>query len=337
MKRNTALAFLACAAALAAGATDVNIEGRWLVDGVAQSNLTSTCAIRLYGAADAVSPLAETNGARFATDATGHFAVCAEVAAPAALPDTFWVGVAPAGRAEIAPRFRVSPVPFALAADEAELVTSDKAFTLAGAATIENLAAGGNLVTKTLAIAQGANVATKNLQLDNVRLSKVTLATAGMLGFFDCGGATPTFDFDSFSAEKSVSASTTIQLAGLTPSLNGEYAVGTGVSSGNWTFDSDGFLLVALKADPKQCPPPLVTVTVGTEHILSKREFGAQNGGAVKRFMTIPYRAGEEVSVTVEARGLAEHVTMPMFNVSEMSGYAASAGAKVRLVRFGRD
>lgn len=343
MRMKTILLFLACVAASAACALDINVEGRWLVDGKAQTNVTSTCTLRLYGAAGSGGGALAVAQARFATDSSGYFVVCASMAEPEGLGDTFWVGVTPEGRAEIVPHFRVSPVPFALAADEAALVRRDGPITLDGTATVQRVEMTGSLSAKDFTLAQNARIETKSLSKDlklgNVRLTKVTLANAAMLGFFNDGGAAPAYDFDSFTTEKSISAVTDPEWEGSFSSLDLLYIVHSVTRSMTWRFDSDGILMVALKVDPKKCPPPLVAVKVGTEQILYGREFGVRNGGVVKRFMTIPYRAGEEVAVTVQARGLgAEHVSIPLFGSGDsVDNYKASVEAKVRLLRFGRE
>ena len=111
-----ALLLPALAVSFGACATDVSIEGQWRLSGISQISKDTTCTLKFYGSLDGAAALWTTNGCRFATDSSGYFVVGATVADEVALPDTFWVGVTPAGSAEIVPRFRVAPVPFALAA-----------------------------------------------------------------------------------------------------------------------------------------------------------------------------------------------------------------------------
>ena len=55
-------------------------------------------------------------------------------------------------------------------------------------------------------------------------------------------------------------------------------------------------------------------------------------GGVVKRFMTVPYRSGEEVSLKLTASGGG--IAIPF---GEQDYYRANIGVKLQLVKFGRD
>ena len=76
-------------------------------------------------------------------------------------------------------------------------------------------------------------------------------------------------------------------------------------------------------------------LAVGATTILDNRAIGVDRGSVVKRFMTVPYRAGEPVSVKVTAVGAGEHAN-DWWGGSQ-SDYKASIGVKVQLMRFGRD
>ena len=205
-KKIPLIALSAAAVALGAGATDVTIEGQWLVGGTVQRSAASDCSLNVYGAEGASSALWTTNGVPFVTDANGCFVVCVSTPAHLALPDTFWVGVAPAGQGEISPRFRIAPVPFAFAADEVQLVSAERNIELTGIATVDHLAVSGNVKTKDFVVATNSVLRAKNLQLDSAKIVSLDVPNAGMLGLFNAKGATPSFDCDAFSAEKSAFA-----------------------------------------------------------------------------------------------------------------------------------
>ena len=189
MKPGKVLMLFAFVCALAASAVDVNIEGRWVSGGVPRTRVSTTCNIRLYDAASGGTLLAEVPGVGLSTDSNGYFVVSTAVTPQQAVPDTFWVGVKPATGDEISPRFRVAPVPFALVADEVAIVKSDKALELTGEAMIERLDVSGGLKTKDWTVPANSVVTAKNIQVGNVRLDKLDICKAGMLGFFNDDGA----------------------------------------------------------------------------------------------------------------------------------------------------
>ena len=329
MKSGNVLILFAFACALAASAVDVNIEGRWLAGGVPRTSVSTTCNIRLYDAASGGTLLAEVPGVGLSTDTNGYFVVSTSVTPQQAVPDTFWVGVKPASGDEISPRFRVAPVPFAFVADEVAIVKSDKTLELTGEATIERLEVSGGLKTKDWTVPANSTVTAKNIQVGNVRLDKLDICKAGMLGFFNDDGATPSYDYENFSrAEKTLLAKSTIYRYS-----NGSYMLSAGVAWGNWTFDSDGVLLIALMSDPKHSVAGQVTLKVGQTTILDEKSIGADYAPAVKRFMTVPYRAGEEVSMTLRSWSASD---LSPASSDNDALFEAWCGAKVRLLRFGR-
>ena len=322
----------ALAAACSANATDVSIEGQYLLFDVVQASIETNCLLKFYAAENASGPLYETNDVRFATDVNGCFVIHASAPDFVELPDTFWVGVTPAGRGELAPRFRVAPVPFAFAADEAQLVSLDNELALAGVATIDRLDVSGDVEAEVFVVATNSVVKTRNLRLDSAKVMSLAVPDGGLLGLFNAKGATPSFDYDTFSAEKQASVEARVTTSGMFDFYINSY---TQDASADWTFDRDGFLTIAVKADPKKCPAPKLTVAVGATKILDNRTIGTDRGSAVKRFMTVPYRAGEHVSVKVTAVGAGEHAND--WWGGEKSDYKASIGVKARLMRFGRD
>ena len=339
---NRIFALLASVAALAASAVDINIEGRWLENGVPAPLFNGTCTLALYGAESGGDALGSASAVPFATDADAYFVVSAAIVPEETLPDTYWVGVTPAGGSEIVPRFRVAPAPFALAADFVKVLRSESELSLSGEATIDRIDVAGDATVKNWTIAPDSTVNVRNLQLANARLEKLTLCDAGMLGFFDNQGADPSYDYDSFVPEKSVSVMANVYLDWVTWGGYNLYAKPR-TRADSWTFDTDGILMVALKAEPKKCPASRVTLKVGKTTILDNYPLGTDGDGSlatdvvaasVKRFMTIPYRAGEQVQITVQASGFSDKRGWGLiFNKSQ---WESTAGAKVRLLRFGR-
>ena len=310
-------------------ATDVSIEGQWLVNGNAKQLQDTTCTVSVYATEDAASPLWATNGCRLATDDAGYFVVGATVGGEEPLPDVFWVGVKPDGFNEIAPRFRVAPVPFAIAADEVVLVKSDNMLVLDGVATVESLRTSGETVVGDWILPSGGQVAARNMQLDSARLASLSLASGCSLGLFNDGSREPSCDYDKFSAEPGCSHSVEAHIA---PS--GWFFVKdeseTRDLEAKHTFAGDGFLVIAIKAEPKQCPASKLVVDVGGQTVYNG-EVGVKKGGTVKRLMTVPYRSGENVYLKLTAVGGG---TVPF---GEQSSYPSNIGVKLRFVKFGRD
>ena len=319
---------LTLAAALSASAADFSIEGRLFLSEIVQASVEKNCKVSFYGTEDAAGPLYETNGVRLVTDAKGYFVLSAS--APdhlVDLPDTFWVGVKPDGYDELSPRFRVAPVPFAFAADEVQLISTDEEFELAGVATIDRLDVSGDVETEDLVVATNSVIKTKNLQLDSAKVLSLSMPAAGMLGLFNARGAAPSFDYDTFSADKQTGVEARIEDSGSI--FSHDHSMDRSVDC-SYSFNGDGFLLIAIKADPKQCPAPLLSVRVGRTEIYS-RAVGENKGGVVKRFMTVPYRSGEEVILKLTAVGGGE---IPF---RQQDNYKSNIGVKLQLVRFGRN
>ena len=326
-KKILPIALSAAAAAFWANAADVSIEGQWLVNGSVQRSVDTTCQLKFYGAENAASALCATNGVRFATDAGGCFVVCASSPDGVSLPDTFWVGVTPAGRDEISPRFRIAPVPFAFAADEVRLVSTDRELELTGVATIDRLSVSGNVDVEDFVVSTNSVLNAKNLQIDSAKIVSLDIPYAGMFGLFNANGATPSIDYDTFPAEREARVEAYIEDSG---SFLIHDQSKTRTYSLSHTFGGDGFLLIAIRAEPKQCPAPALSVKIGEMKVYD-RNVGVDKGGVVKRLMNVPYRSGERVQIDMKAVGGGE---VPY---REQDSYKSNIGVKLRLVKFGRD
>ena len=317
----------ALAAACSTGAADFSLEGRYFLYNNVQASMETTCRVDFYRTENASGSLFTTNDVRFATDVNGCFVIHASTPDDVDLPDTFWVGVTPAGRDEISPRFRVAPVPFAFAADEALLISTDRELELAGVATIERLAVSGDVEAENFVVTANSVLRAMNLQLDSAKVTSLSMPKAGILGLFNAKGATPSFDYDSFSAEKQASVEAKIESSGAffihdqSKDKSEDYS---------YTFNGDGFLLIAIKSDSKKCPASKLSVKIGGTTIYD-RAVGTDKGGVVKRFMTVPYRSGEEVKLKLTAVGGGE---IPF---REQDSYKSNIGVKLQLVKFGRD
>ncbi len=316
----------ALAAALSVGAADFSIEGQLFLSDTVQASVEKICKVSFYGAENASSPLYETNGVRLVTDASGYFVLGASAPDSVELPDTFWVGVKPDGHEELPPRFRVAPVPFAFAADEAQLISTDEAFELAGVATIDRLDVSGDVETEDLVVATNSVVKTKNLSLDSAKIESISIPNGGLIGLFNANGATPSFDYDTFSAEVRAGVEAKISDSGSIFSHDQSITKSMDLSH---SFDGDGFLLIAIKADSKQCPASRLSVKIGGTTIYD-RAVGTDRGGVVKRFMSVPYRSGEGVELKLTATGGGE---VPF---RRQDDYKSNIGVKLQLVRFGR-
>ena len=317
----------ALAAACSANAAEFSVEGRYFLSSAVQASLETTCEVKFYGTANASDSLFATNGVRFATDVNGCFVLHASAPDHVELPDTFWVGVKPLGRGEISPRFRVAPVPFAFAADEALLLSTDRELELAGVAAIERLTVSGDVEAEDFVVTTNSVLKARNLQLDSAKITSLTMPNAGMLGLFNAKGATPSFDYDSFSAEKQASVEARIESSGSI--ITHDHSRDKSVDC-SYTFAGDGFLLIAIRADSKKCPASKLSAKIGGTTIYD-RAVGTDKGGVVKRFMTVPYRSGEEVKLKLTAVGGGE---IPF---REQDNYKSNIGVKLQLVKFGRN
>lgn len=314
-------------------AAEMSFEGRWLLGGTPQPSVDATCEVRFYDAADAAAPAATVADVPFKTDAAGYFVVAAEV--PAEMPDTFWAGVAPEGAGEISPRFRVAPVPFALAAGEAELVTNATQLALTGTATIERLSTTGDVEVDQWTVPSGGTIRARNLGLGSVRLTDLKMASGGAVGLFGVSAGNLSADYDRLAASSSCEliVANAIQEQRILSTLS-IYTANPRADSREWSFDRDGFLLVALKAEFCDVDPPGAVVELNGLSHFACGQLGARTGSqtTVKRCLCIPYRAGTKVRVVLQTRG--SDGSVPYFT---RSGLVERVGAKLRLVPFGRE
>ena len=337
--RNTLLSVLAAAALPAAiPAAEMSFEGRWLLDGHPQESVDSTCEVRFYDAADAAMPAATATAVPFRTDSDGYFAVQADV--PAGMPDAFWAGVKPNGADEIVPRMCVAPVPYALAADEAVLVTNELKLVLSGAATVERLVAAGNASVDQWTIPPGGTVKTKNLQASSARLVDVSTRPGAALGLFPTDGVRISPDYDAARGD-------TFAVEISQPSVFTTFT-GHKLETRSYTPDRDSLLLVALTAGQNSSDvSPRISLTVGGTKIVDLLDITSPEATAAwnypfggkktrwwvtKRFLCVPVRAGETAEVALRAYAKKEHV----WNGTTTEYKTTQIGAKVLLVPFGR-
>lgn len=327
--KKTLLSVLAAAALPAAlHAAEMGFEGRWLLDGHPQASVDSTCEVRFYDAEDASAPVATATAVPFRTDADGYFVVSADV--PAEMPDAFWAGVAPAGGAEIVPRMCVAPVPYALAAAEAALVTNDIQLVLTGSATVERLVVAGNARVDRWTIPPDGTVKAKNLQTSSARLVGVSTRPNAALGLFAADGGRISADYDALEGESfGVEVTKADTLSGNRSKVHKQ----------SLAFDRDGFLLVALKTDCSYSDvTPEATLVVGGTTIVDELHVPAVttggSGGTTKRFLCVPVRAGEKAEVSIRANGVLES---NIFSPTQWKYKTSRIDAKVRFVPFGRE
>ncbi|MCR5752058.1 MAG: hypothetical protein K6G91_08850 [Kiritimatiellae bacterium] len=329
MKTNAYLTFLAVLSACAAlSAADFSYEGRWQRLGTPVTSEDTTCEVRFYSSADAADAEATFDGVPLRTDSDGYFVISTN--SPASLPDTFWVGVKPEGANEISPRFRVAPVPFALASAEAAIVTNDSVISISGTAQIERLDVSGDVVVKECVVKAGGTMSGNNVQVPSVTLTGLTLATSeSMLGLFESQSSFMNLDYDSFPAEHWLETATDVSVHW--PILRTVDSRTTERFTSLMPFDTDGFLVAELRSEVgAKCPLPRVTLTVGPTKFLDNVEIGEADT-TVSRIMSIPCRRGETTSITVKAIGAGSTVSY-----YDKSRYSSMIGVKLRFVRIGR-
>lgn len=200
-------ALAVAATTLTARAESFTYEGRYLgSDGQPVANTAKAATLMVYTGETASSPVGSTQ-ITIATDSEGYFATTADVALSGADgADTFWLGVTPEGGAEISPRMRVSPAPFAIRAATARVLEVDGDLKLDGTVTITTLANADKLIPNSI-------VTSKPLSIDKAGLENVRNLTIGeisrgnyrmtdSLSMLRTGnGAVPNFYWDNFPAE----------------------------------------------------------------------------------------------------------------------------------------
>ena len=306
MTNNTlTIGFFASALALFASAADFSFDGRWLdSNGKPRKGESLTCELRFYSAEGAASPAETKAGVALVTDSEGYFALSGAV--PASMPDTFWVGVKPDGADEISPRFRVSPVPYAFAACEAELVESKADVVIPGTVSAGRVTASEGVEVDEWALPSGGSVSVSDLPLDKVRVDSLSLSDAAMISLFNSQGAVVSPDYDVGGFDYKVGAEVNAYHGGF---LNANLYAKTRTADGDYTCKWDGLAVIAIKARPKKCPRPKLTLKVGSVTIFTDLQFGTDKSfDTVKRCVTVPCRADDHVTVHLTAVGYSDNV-----------------------------
>lgn len=281
---------LCAGAALAAGAADVCYEGRLLdASGAVRANATLSATLRAYGTEDAAEseafaavPLA------IATDDEGLFAATAAVDIPAGL-DSFWIGVAPEGGAEIRPRMRVLPAPFAIVTASAELLESDGTLSLPGAATVETLADGAT-VAATNATLQGPTTLRGDVRgVQNVFIRDLDVR-GGHLSMLRTEGLADNLStrWEEFAADRTLDVETSLFREDAANSLS------------VWAED-DGFAMVMIRAEDRSGHNSFASATLsnGDFPILSGARLQAGEGSSTRLF-TFPVRKQRPVTLSLQ-------------------------------------
>lgn len=323
-------------------AADMTFEGRWLADGVPQATNDTTCTVQFYESAAATNSLASRTNVAFRTGPDGRFVISASV--PTNLPDVFWAGVTPKGKKEIAPRMRVAPVPFALVAAEAELVTN-ATIVLTGTTTVVRAETTGNFTVDHLVLPKEVFLAATNLLMSSVQMDRLTMQPGASLRLFEAGTDTLSPDYDAFVVpDDQMFEAETCMAANWerTPQSYITYWIlEDGDATKEWTFESDGILLVAFKTSygTNALRTECEMNCIGQDFPFS---FRVHDGVTTmrKRFLSIPYRAGETVKINLKALGpSSDRPKIYEFQVSEPPSVApadyAWIGVKVRLIPFG--
>lgn len=306
------LALLA-GAALAAAAADVCYEGRLLdASGAVRANETIPATLRAYETEDAATAFAERS-IEIATDADGLFAATASVDPPAGL-DSFWIGVAPGGSAEIRPRMHVSPVPFAIVAASAGLLSSDGPLALRGVASVDGLRTGA-AVTATNATLRGNTTLRGDVTgAGGVFVRDLDVSVGGHLSMLRT--ARPdglSTRWDDFEADRTLEVET-------------DFFDSTETKSTTVVADDDGFAMVMIRAveskhDFSGNPYLEATLHNGDFYVLDRARL-LEGYGVVTRLFTFPVRRGKPVLVELRAhRGTWGHNVL--------------GEAKIKMVYFG--
>ena len=316
------LALLA-GAALAAAAADVCYEGRLLdASGAVRAGETVAATLRAYETEDAAEAFAEKS-VEIATDADGLFAATASVDPPDGL-DSFWIGVAPEGRAEIRPRMRVSPVPFAIVAARAELVSSDGPLALRGASSVDALADGAAVVA-TNATLQGdaalygdvtgaGSVFIRDLEAGNPdpRLSMLRTARPdGLSTLWEDFDADATLEVENSSSDPDPKSDTSVLAADDGIAMVMIRATGSDIGMFAWAHVS-------------------ATLHNGDFSVLSDDTWLQHGLGTVTRLFTFPVRRGRSVTLSL-------WISTRVDSIFGGSVPHCRGEAKIKMVYFGAD
>lgn len=313
----------AALAALAAGAADVCYEGRLLdAAGAVRANETLSATLRAYETEDAAESEAfAAVPLSIATDDEGLFAATAAVDPPAGL-DSFWIGVAPEGGAEIRPRMRVLPAPFAIVSASAELLETDGALRLPGFAAVGTLA-NATAVTVTNATLQGPTTLRGDVRgAQDVFIRDLDVA-GGSLSMLRAEGSADNLStqWEEFSADQILEVETDfLQMWKTTPMTI-------------WAPD-DGFAMVMIRAEVAPPSWSWLSHDMSDSYVegtwLHNGDFPVfsnlllQRGvGSCTRLFTFPVRRGNNVLLTLR-----------VVNNDSPYGYVR-AKAKVKMVYVG--
>lgn len=322
MKRSLLTALAAAASAFAVGAAQFSFEGRWLSGGAVQADMTTTCTVRFYASENASSATATQTGVPLKTDSEGYFVMSCE--SPSSLPDVFWAGITPEGKSEISPRTKVAPVPFTLSAVKAELVKDDTFVEFTGTATIDRLETTGNVRVEELTLPMGSKINVRNFTAPNVYVDTVSLANGCMFGLFNAGsGATLTPVYDSASYEYQLEAKVSTKSGGFLDFKTYYYDT---TKSTTFTAGKDGFVIINVKSDKKECPYGSLTLSNGSIKLINGLQFGTE-----QRLITVPCRKGETFQLELFAKS-ADSSTGWWSSDDDLKGWIK---AKVKFVYFG--
>ncbi len=296
MNRRIIAALTACAAAaLAASAASVCYEGRFLnASGTVQANRTIEATLSAYETENASTAFA-TKSITITTDASGHFAAVADgIDAPQSC-STFWIGVTPSGYAEIRPRMRVSPAPFAIvSANVARMETSGR-HVAKGTVGVSTLAAGPSFTADEVALTgdtmlkgnvDGAqNIYLKKLDLDRGALNMLRANSPGNIST----------RWDEFAADAVLSLTDTTGFFSVTYNQTESLSL---------TALDDGFAIVLIKVAISVNDSSYWvegTLENGDFRILDNTRIGRTqyDDASRSRIFTFPVRKGKTVKLTL--------------------------------------
>jgi hypothetical protein len=269
-------------------------EGRYLdAYGNIKANVQVPATIRAYASEDATAVLASAE-TTIATDGDGRFAALAEELNVTNTYTTFWIGVTPQGGAEIKPRMRVSPAPFAIVAANVERVESASAVTLGGDltatkvgdqgvvnadATADNVMLTGDITLRG-SVNGAKDIYIRNLYLNNGNVSFMRANAPN-------GVST---QWSQFNADYSLAATGT----------TGIFGSGSQTKTDSFTAEDDGIVMVMIRVDISLENDPdywvKATLSNGDFKILDDTLIGV-TGEMGARLFTFPVRKGQKVSI----------------------------------------
>lgn len=320
MKIVNCLAFFALTA-FTVSAAQFSFEGRLLENGAARANLDTVCTVDFYSSESGTDAMETLSAVPLKTDGDGNFVVSCAI--PGNMPDVFWAGITIRGdESQISPRTRIAPSPFALSAVKAEVVRSDSAVEITGTAAIETLESAANVSTRELVLPPGAALAVKNYVFPNVYVDSIRLGDCAPLSLFNARGGALSPDYDRISADAAIRAEVKVKSSGLF-NINNYYYDST--VHDRFTCPGDGFLLVAVKSEPRSCPDAAMSLFTGDVGLIENL-----NLPACTRLITVPCRKGDvfTLSLTAKSGGYSDSFSIDKNHVGSLS-------AKIKFVYFG--